>query len=211
MEKVKKVLIFADSREKEVLKELENYNCTIKKRSLIYGDYACGRVCIERKTAQDFIKSITDGRLFEQLKNLKDQFEKPLLIIEGNDLYNRLNPNVIRGALAAIAIDLSIPIIWTQNPAQTAGMIFWIAKREQEEKRITAIRTKRKTISQQAQQEFIIAGLPNVSTILAKRLLKHFKSIKAIFSASEKELTKVAGIGKKKAKKIHDIINSKYA
>ena len=50
---------------------------------------------------------------------MKDNFEKPIIIIEGDTLYGRLQPNAVRGALASVIIDLGIPIIWTKNPADT--------------------------------------------------------------------------------------------
>jgi len=45
-------------------------------------------------------------------------------------------------------------------------------------------------------QQFLVEGLPNVSAVLAKRLLMHFGSIKDIANASEEELQEVEGIGK---------------
>ena len=45
---------------------------------------------------------------------------------------------------------------------------------------------------------------------LAKPLLKHFKTIKNIVNASEKELQDVEKIGPAKAKQIKDVVEGEY-
>ncbi|MFQ6020682.1 MAG: ERCC4 domain-containing protein [Candidatus Aenigmatarchaeota archaeon] len=210
-----KVLIFVDSREAAsgIYEYFGQYDCEIQQKMLVVGDYLVSdRICIERKFVDDFAQSIIDKRIFKQLARMKEDFEKPVLIIEGDTLYGRLHPNMIRGALAAITIDLEIPIIWSKNAAETAGMIYWLARREQLlEKREIPLRNKKKAPSIKEQQEFLISGLPDISTVRAKALLKYFKSPEKIFSADEKELTKVDGIGKGIAKKIKDVLSKKYS
>jgi Fanconi anemia group M protein len=137
------------------------------------------------------------------------------MILEGNPdllfLERNVHPNTIRGALASLAIDHKIPIIWTRNSVETANQIYWIAYREQvKEKRSLAIRCPRRLVSLGSQQEFLIAGLPYVNTKLSKNLLKKFKTPKRVFSAKQERLTKVEGIGKGKAKKIWDLLNKEY-
>ncbi|MBI5060969.1 MAG: Hef nuclease, partial [Candidatus Aenigmarchaeota archaeon] len=83
-----RVVIYADSREgaSHVLAILRN-QCTLHEIQLKVGDYLLSkRVVVERKTADDFLQSLVDGRLFRQLEELKNQFEKPLLLLEGNGL-----------------------------------------------------------------------------------------------------------------------------
>lgn len=210
---IRKVLIFVDSREfnSEVVNELEDYDCIVKQKLLVVGDYLLSdRVCIERKTTQDFVNSIIDQRLFNQIRTLKDNFEKPVLLIEGEELYDRINPNAVRGALASIALDYNVPIIWTRTPAESAGIIYWIARREQiDERREPTLRiNKRGTFAQK--QESLIAGLPGISAVRARALLKYFKKPVTVFSASEKELSKVEGIGKKTAHAIREILDKEY-
>jgi Fanconi anemia group M protein len=210
---MKKVLIFVDTREfgSRVVSCLGAYNCIIKKKLLLIGDYLVSdRVCIELKKAADFVQSIVDHRLFEQLAALKENFERPVLLIEGESLYGRLPVNVIRGALAAIAIDFAVPLIWTQSEEESAGIIYWIARREQlEAKREITVREKKPT-SLAEQQEFLISGLPGISAVRARALLRHFKSPAAVLLASELELQQIEGIGKKIAKKIKEILEKEY-
>jgi Fanconi anemia group M protein len=210
---VSKVLIFVDTREASsgILDYFWQYDCNIQKKMLVYGDFVVSdRVIIEKKTINDFIKSITDKRLFQQLKAMKDNFEKPVLIIEGQgNLYGVLQPNVIRGALAAIAVDMSIPIIWTKDVADTAGIVYWIARREQfDEKREVTLRNKKNPETMEEKQEYLISSLPDISRVRAKALLKHFKSPMNVFNASAKELQEVKGIGKKIAENIKKVLNT---
>jgi Fanconi anemia group M protein len=208
-----KVLIFVDMRESSILEYFKQYDCIVQKKMLLYGDFICSdRVCIEKKTVKDFIQSIIDKRLFQQLKAMKDNFEKPILIIEGEEsLYGYLQPNIIRGALAAVTVDLAIPIIWTRDLADTAGLIYWIAKREQiDEKREVVLRNKKVPETLKEQQEYLISSLPDVSSVRAKALLEYFKSPENVFKASVKELQEVNGIGKKIAEKIKKVIENQY-
>lgn len=206
------VKVYADRRESaDVISELERL-CLVERKSLPVGDYVCSdRVGVERKSSSDFASSIMDGRLFSQLKDLC-AYEKPILLIEKNGTVpSRIHPNAIRGALASIVLDFKIPVIFSDSCIDTAGIIFQIAKREQiEEERNIAIRQKARLTSMQKQQEFLVAGMPNVSTVLAKRLLSHFKTPKKTFSSSEEELQEIEGIGKEKAKKIFELLNKEY-
>ncbi len=212
---MKEVLIFVDTREANngILEYFKQYDCDVQKKMLLYGDFVVSdRVSIERKLVNDFVQSITDKRLFKQLKAMKDNFERPVLIIEGEEsLYGVLQPNIIRGALAAISVDMSIPIIWTRDIADTAGIIYWIARREQIlEKREVVLRNKKVPKTIEEKQEYLISSLPDVSVVRAKALLKHFKSPMNVFNASEKELKEVKGIGKGIAEKIKKVLEKKY-
>jgi Fanconi anemia group M protein len=202
-----------DNRESSILDYFKQYDCIIQKKMLLYGDFICSdRVCIEKKVTKDFIQSITDKRLFTQLKAMKDNFEKPILIIEGEEsLYGYLQPNIIRGALAAITVDLSIPTIWTRDLADTAGLVYWIAKREQiDEKREVSLRNKKVPETVKERQEYLISSLPDISSVRAKDLLKHFKTPQKIFNADEKELKEVRGVGEKIAKKTKEVLEKEY-
>ena len=213
-----KVRIVVDHRESKnhVFRNLKELDVVLVRNQLKTGDYICSdRVCVERKTIPDFIQSIIDQRIFKQVLEISECFERPLLILEGNPellfLERNVHPNMIRGALASLAIDHKIPIIWTRNAKETANQIYWIAYREQiKEKRSVAIRCPRKLTSISNQQEFLIAGLPYINTKLSKNLLKKFKTPKRVFSAKQEKLVKVEKIGKEKAKRIWELLNARY-
>jgi Fanconi anemia group M protein len=143
---------------------------------------------------------------------LSEEFKRPLLILEGDDIYNgMIHPNAVRGTIAAIAIDFGISIIPTRNSQDTAAMIKRIAVREQNgEKTPIQIRTDKKPVSLWEQQLFIIESLPNIGPVNAKNLLQHFGTVEKVISASESELQEVEGIGKKTAKNIRKVVESEY-
>jgi len=212
----KEIKIYADIRENSsrIIPILQK-RCVVEEKNLPVGDYLLSkRVVVERKTTSDFLSSIVDGRLFEQVQELKNNFRIPLLIIEGNTLFyedRKIHPNAIRGALASIAVDFSIPILWTSNQLETAELLLSIAKREQlERNKNVAMRGKKKARSVNEIQEYLLSGLPKISREKAKRLLKHFGTPEKVFTASEEELKQVEGIGEKLAKKIRYILRKNY-
>jgi Fanconi anemia group M protein len=216
--KGEKVVILADHREiaSNVTRHLRQHDAEIREIQLKVGDYIVSeRVAVERKSVPDFLQSIIDQRLFKQMEQLADSYEKPVLILEGNPemlfLERNMHENTVRGVLSSIAIDYRIPIIWTHNSKETASQIYWMAYREQvQESKGLQIRCNKKNHSFSHNQEFLVAGLPNISNVLSKRLLKHFGTVRDVYDATPEELMKVEGIGKEKAKKIWELINAGY-
>lgn len=184
--------------------------CVIKILRLDIADYICShKVAVERKAYNDFISSIIDGRVFEQAKLLKESFEKPIMIIEGYS-NRKINENALKGAIASLLVDFGISLIHTKNPLDTAKTIYWIAKKEQSEKKHTLSFRIRKKKDVKEAQEMIVASLPGINRVLSRRLLTHFGSVERIFSAKETELEKVKGIGKKLAKRIRKLLTNPY-
>jgi Fanconi anemia group M protein len=213
--KDRKTTIIADTREfnSEVVRELSRKGIVVDSQQLDIGDYVLSdRLAVERKEANDFLKSLMDGRLFSQLKLLKSAYINPILVLEGDGLLGKrgVSDQAIYGALASIISDFKIPIIQTSNMKETANLLAVMAKREGEEGRLVGIRGDKVSMSLKERQQFIIEGLPGVSATLAQRLLDHFGSVEAIISANEKELCEVKGIGDTIAKNIVDVVKSGY-
>lgn len=212
--KEQKAVIFTDIRETKLLKELIDMDVLIETRQLEVGDFLISdRVCIERKAVPDFLESIIDGRLFSQLKSLSDNFSRPVLVIEGENLYSTRNihQNAIKGALNSITIDFRIPIIWTKSIQETAEVIAGLAKREQLDlSRSVHHKGVKHAMSEKEEQEVLVSGFPTINLTLAKRLLSKFKTIKRIINASEESLQKVEGIGEEKAKRIKKLVEREY-
>lgn len=208
--------IVVDSRElaSTVARELLEYGIVSKPKVLEVGDYILSdRVGVERKTAEDFLQSIIDKRLLEQVLRLRQSYARPLMIIEGEGLYSKrgVHPNAVRGALASIAVDFGMPTIFTRDEKDTAGLLAAIVKREREEGREEIqIRGDKRVLTLKEQQESIIAGLPKVNIVLARRLLEEFKSVEGVFRAREEELMRVQGVGGKIAMDIRRVITALY-
>ncbi len=211
------VRVIVDSRElrSDVVKHLREMGAGIEVRNLEVADYVLSdRVAVERKTIDDFVESIKQrDRLFSQIGKLKSAYSRPVLIIEGENLYKGgLHPNAIRGAIASIAIDFSLPIIQTRDAKETAEIIMTMAKREQEEKRREVVEHTAKTKrTLKEEQEHIVSAISNVGGIIAKNLLDYFQTIEKIATADEEELAKVPKVGRKIASRIRRVMTTPYS
>jgi len=207
--------IIADTREfkSSVVRNLATWDVIVESKQLDVGDYLISeRVGVERKEVDDFLSSMMDGRLFSQVKALKRAYQSPLIIIEGESLFNRrqIPADAIRGALASITTNFGVPLMFTKDDQDTAQFLLTLVKREAAEGRKPGIRGEKGTMLVQERQQFIIEGLPNISGVIAQRLLAHFGSVRAVLEADEKELMKVQGVGKVIAKGIRDTLEAPY-
>ncbi len=76
--------IICDNREtaSAVVRALSLMGVNLELKQLPVADYILSeRVGIERKSAQDFNDSVKDGRLFNELFELKNNFIRPILIL----------------------------------------------------------------------------------------------------------------------------------
>jgi Fanconi anemia group M protein len=206
--------ITIDDREthSKVVEHLARMQAHLNLERLEVGDYLIGRLLIERKTTIDFVNSLVDRNLMTQLRRLSEQAYKPLLIIEGAGLYTvrDVHPNAIRGALAAIAVDIGISILYTSSAEETAEMLHVLARREDSESPHSYSIPKRAYHSIKEAQEAIIATFPDVGPAHAKKLLSEFGSVRGVATASVGDITAIKGIGTKKAEKIVAIATRRY-
>lgn len=211
-----RILIYIDNRENsDLIKECFKLDeIKIESKKLDVGDIVISEnIAIERKAQKDFIDSILDKRLFHQLLELTKNYRRPLLIIEGGqDIFTirNVNPNVIRSSLGAIAIDLRIPIIYTDSIQETAQMIQIIAKRTIKPKRDISLATNKTSFSENEELEKFISTIPKINVVTAKGLLYHFESIKKLANSTQKDLIKIEGIGPKKAQFLEEFFKRKY-
>ena len=206
--------IFVDPREREMAKLLEAKGVEVTLKSLEVGDYVVSeRVAIERKTAQDFVASIIDPQrnVFRQIADLSRTYAKPILILEGRDLYtSQINPSSIQGALASIAVDFGIPIIPTEDQNETAQVIALLAARERNEGREPKVHGHKTARTLKEQQEYLVSAMPSVGPAVARNLLRHFGSVQRVMTASVEELRQVELVGPKIAERIRELVGGEY-
>lgn len=206
--------ILVDPREREMGKLLEARGLAITLKNLDVGDYVISdRVAVERKTAQDFVASVIDPKrnLFRQISDLSRAYDRPVLILEGRDLYRRaVSPNSIRGALAAVAVDWGLPIIPTDDQEETASIIAMLSAREHREGREPKVHGHKTARTLAEQQEYLVSAIPSVGPAVARNLLKHFGSVERIMTASEAELQQVEKVGPKIAERIRELVGGEY-
>jgi len=203
-------IIIADIHEKNSLVIAELCSSTqikIKIKSLKIGDYLIGNTIIVRKTTNDFISSMINKRLIQQLQQMK-KYKQQLLIIEGDlNLMNnktKINSNAIRGFILSILTNYQTQIIFTQNYEDTSNYLITLTKRQQKPKTEISFHN-RIPKNKQEQKQYILEAFPNIGPIKAKQLLKKFKTIKNTINAKEQKLEKIL---RKKALEFKNLINS---
>ena len=191
MKPTEQVHIIVDHREHKLkaLLDKKREKITYESKQLDIADIVItSEVAIERKEGFDFVSSIMDNRLFEQLLRLKDTYQSPILILEG------LNDNVfentgmkissIYGALSFISYKLGISVIPTRNLEDTAIVIERIAYREQVKDNMPLISRKApKELSKKERRTFIIEGLVDIGPKKAKTLIDKYKTPHLVFKS----------------------------
>ena len=207
--------VIIDTREKNSLmaSELSSLGMEIEFATLKVGDYIINDVVIERKTIPDFIGSMLNKRLSNQLEELQ-QYEKRLLIIEGFDEkflysddehseYGGIHPNAIRGFLLSILLKYKVPIIYAKNEADTAKFILTLSKKKEKE---ASLNVGKKSLTKKERMQFILEGFPGIGPKTAKKLLEKFKTLKGVLNEPMEEIEKLIG---KKAE-IFKILDENY-
>jgi len=205
-----------DDREtsSKVVEVLSGMGAAIRISRLPIGDYAIGdRILVERKTARDFVDTLINRDLLGQIKTMAEAVPRPILIIEGGDLYTErsMHPNAIRGVLVALTVDMGVSLLFTKDEQETAQMLFVIAKREDSERGEHKMHPHKSHRSAKEDQEYIMSAFPEIGMKNARLLLLHFGSVQAIVNAELVELTAVKGVGEKTAQKIFDLCRRPYS
>ena len=184
------------------------------------GDYDVGgdppRV-FERKTASDFLSSLAQGRLFPQLAALLKSRFVPILLLEGDPLgvsHSQMRPESIRGALAYIAAILRVPILSSSGPADSAHLVYAVAKRCQVgkvhgrvEQAAPGPPAGRRRATQSEQQMQIMLSLPGIGPITARAVCARFRSLHDLLNADAAQLATVPGVGPARAAALEQLLH----
>lgn len=205
--------IIIDTREKQsmIAANLIEQKAKISFEKLEIGDYLIGEMVVERKTITDFLSSMINKRLPEQLINLK-KYEKRILIIEGFD-YNyskfKIHENAIRGMFLSVVLDFKTPLIFTKNEEDTSKFLISLVKRLEKTKKENSIRHSKVSVNTEEQKYFVLEGFPGVGPTTAYNLLKNFGNLNSIFNASKEDLKKVKTWDEKKIDKFKELLEDK--
>ncbi|HET6517844.1 MAG TPA: ERCC4 domain-containing protein [Nitrosopumilaceae archaeon] len=211
---LKNLRIVVDEREKKsgIPDLLKTVGINIEMKTLPIGDYIVApETVVERKSIKDLISSVFDGRLFDQCNRLKEHFDFPIILMEGNvDEIIEIteNPLIFYGALSSVALDFKIPVIATPSADHTAKLLVSMCSRKDISKG-PFLKKIKKSNDIQLQQLAAISSLPGVGEKLAIRMLEKFGSPLKVFNASSTELAKVEGLGNARAKKIKKMLDAK--
>ena len=197
--------ILLDDREKKLIAIFDKKGdiLTFEVKRLDIADIiVSSEVAIERKEGSDFVSSIMDNRLFEQIVRLKDTYSTLILILEGlnNKVFERTGMKIssIYGALSVISYKLGISVIPTRNIEDTSIVIERIAIREQSEDKDSNpfARSAPKAMDESARRAYIIEGLVDTGPKKAKLLIDTFKTphkvLKSQIKSFPKEITNLS-------------------
>src|SRR5687768_3989127 len=106
----KSIVIRVSTREQNaaVTRKLSEYDdIEVQVAPLTTADYLLAdHIAVKRKDAADFAMSIQDRRLYRQVAAMQSEYERVILIIEG-DLalyYSAFTPSILRSAIAHLAV-----------------------------------------------------------------------------------------------------------
>jgi Fanconi anemia group M protein len=218
-------MIIIDSREDSQLsravEEIAKSNkIQTEKKWLEIGDYIIGDCCIEAKSAADFLQSVRNKRIFNQLDNMDREYNKNIILIYGtlDDAISYLHrtqhntaawrvklKRMFVGAITSIALHTDVKPIWVDN-YRTASHII-VATTQHIDKELIIHKELPKKIKTDDVRVDILTEIKGVSVEKAKALLKTFGSIAEISMSSVNDITKHKGIGKKTAENILEALN----
>ena len=213
------LLVIVDSREASAAQKLVNrlreLGAEVAVKALPRGDYIISdRVAIERKTVKDFAYTLTRRQLFEQVFELKDYYECPILLLEGYMpiiyKFSRIKPASVWGALFALAKN-GIAVVPTMNYKESADFIITACKQEQlAERRSPKVHPMKKFESLAEAQIYFLSSLPNVGREKAITLLRAYRTPMRALERVEAWARELRGFGPKIVERVRAVLNTPY-
>lgn len=111
------------------------------------------------------------------------------------------------GAAVSLQAIWHIPMIYAENAEQSCQVISMISNQATKLSNLVELRHGYRPKKLRNRKLHLLQGLPQVGPSIAKRLLDHFKSVRNALNASKKDLLRIQGIGKKKAKLIKKVLD----
>jgi len=214
--KHKTIIVYSDIREEKsgIPDILEELGLLVVRKQLSMGDYVISdQIIVERKSAPDFIHSLFDGRLFEQASRLTEHYPIVTYVIEGNPFRIRRYRSRLKqltAALVTLAVDYNVKVLQSEGPYHSALIIESLARRLEFERRSIVLHKKPKLSSIREWQLYIVESFPGIGSKTARKILEKFGNIEGFVNASIVELSKIPGIGDKKAELIKTILKTPF-
>ena len=208
------MVIAIDKQEpQELVDEIRKLKVEVDYKKLGVGDVLIGDEDVwERKTMSDFVGSLVDGRIWEQLRNMKKNYKHSMVILEG-DLPGTL-PNQayilrkrLRMTIASIRHDWRIPVDRTDNIKDTAMFLVAYYSRMGREKRKYYRPVKKQSKDPRYIVSDVLCALPNIGRKKAEEMLLEYGSVKNVVNLTAEEFSKFKGISKSGGNEIHSLLN----
>lgn len=143
---------------------------------------------------------------------LQENYGLPILIVEGqlDSGHRSLNPQAVLGALSSMMILYDMRVLRTQDLEETVGLIAMMARQEQIGIPEISVVPKRKATDLADMQRRVVEMLPGCGMVAARELLQQFGSIRRLANSTPSELQTAPGIGRKRAREVHRVLNAEY-
>jgi ERCC4-type nuclease len=206
------IILSIDNRERDLydaVMETPNEAIVVRKEVLLLGDvtitYKDDLLCIvERKTVDDLMSSITDGRYEEQSHRLRHSSQlhphNIVYVIEGMSV--PVNKQVFYSSMVSLNYFKGFSVMRTQNTKETAQLLMHMAlklklnmddgklptwDREHSSVDYSAIVSQRKqnNITQDNIHNIMLCQIPSVSHVTSSAILHKYTTIKSLTLALE--------------------------
>ena len=215
--------IYIDNREGEKINAFKEY--IYKRKNSIIDDVRTGNyqvsdyhsgdglIGIERKKS-DYTKDVFSGKLDQQLKELKDNFEYPFLFIDYPSLSDLISeslgvsPQIIIGSLISILARHKVTVMFVGGMFVpfTVRLFEKFYDGKTKPKEMNYIPIRRKSTSSEIKRAMLENVFPGLGKTKVNALFDHFNgSFKDIVNADTQELMKVKGISSTLASKMVEV------
>jgi Fanconi anemia group M protein len=205
--------VIVDVHEPQVIPESlrRDKGLLIKVMSLKSGDYAFANVGIERKEFNDYMNSLTSGRLWEQMYNLKRTYERPILVVEGlKDPISQLAGNVsIRfvSSLSRIVL-MGVSVVVLPTLAHFLSFIqYSYLSCGRQGLSMKPIPKKPWYREKEEIKEDLLCMCPGIGRKTAKAILARFPTFDKLMAADQFEIANT-GLGKKRSQALWEILHT---
>jgi ERCC4-type nuclease len=188
-------VIVVDDREcaSGICAELDALRVPYRVARVAVGDYLVNNtVIVERKTVADFLESLKDMRLFDQVARMRARNARALLIIEGPRLpaYPR-----IRAVLLSLAVQWQLPVVRSVGLANTAWSLAHIHGFHSVCAAAGHAYDFRAKHGRASLQVRLLQLVPGVGPAIATALLQKLGAFAKILAATPAKLMAVPGVG----------------
>lgn len=196
-------------RGKHILGDNPNID-EIKVKQLKEGDVCYKNIIFERKTVDDFAKSIFDKRIFRQARAMRENYPYRYIIQVGDERnlfgkirYRHFTEDVYKRTVASLTVKYECPVIKVHDIIDFWEYVSNFIDKAEDDKPLYSI--DRPTVrSMNPDENMLMAGIYGIGRSKAENICDIY-SIHDLYHITEKDLMNIKGIGTKLAEKIKEI------
>jgi ERCC4-type nuclease len=179
-----------------------------------------------KKFPEDLLASLADGRIYEQLKTIREKDIRALFIIEGYGSWTpdgelvgmrRFTYSQLIGLFASIMFEFAVPVLWVRDIRATImtleSLESWAGKDEHYSllRRPGPKSDSWGKVSREATASHLIQSFPGMGPGRARAWVRHFGGPMLQWTVTEGEMAKVPGIGKLTAKRLKEALDGQVS